>query len=55
MLWKLFDRLEEDARNGGRIIINWIYDEEDDDKFEMGDEFRDDLESVTFNLTPKKI
>lgn len=52
-LWKLFDMLENEAENGTNITVNWIYDEDDDDKLEMGEEFGEDLESVTFNLKSK--
>ncbi len=52
MLLDLFDRLDEEVKNKGKnIIVNWIYD--DDDTEEFGEEFQEDLESLTFNLVKK--
>jgi hypothetical protein len=38
---------------GKNIIVNWIYDAEDDGAEEFGEEFQEDLESLTFNLVQK--
>jgi hypothetical protein len=55
MLLDLFDKLEEEVENNGKdIIVNWIYDAEDDGAEEFGEEFQEDLESLTFNLVQKK-
>jgi len=55
MLLDLFDRLEEEVENNGKnIIVNWIYDAEDDGAEEFGEEFQEDLESLTFNLVQKE-
>jgi len=54
MLLDLFDKLEEEvADNGKDIIVNWIYDADDDGIEEYGEEFQEDLESLTFNLVKK--
>ena len=54
MLLDLFDKLDEEVENNGKsIIVNWIYDAEDDGAEEYGEEFKEDLESLTFNLVPK--
>ncbi len=55
MLLDLFDKLEEEVENNGKnIIVNWIYDAEDDGAEEFGEEFQEDLESLTFNLVQKE-
>ncbi len=55
MLLDLFDKLEEEVENNGKnIIVNWIYDPEDDGAEEFGEEFQEDLESLTFNLVQKE-
>jgi len=54
MLLDLFDRLEEEViDNGKNIIVNWIYDEENDTAEEYGEEFGEDLEELSFNLVAK--
>mgnify|MGYP000550661508 FL=1 len=46
----LFDRLEESARKGIHVEINWMYHEDNDTALECGEEFEEDLENVEFNL-----
>jgi len=54
MLANLFDMLEKDVEeNGTDIVINWIYQEDDDMSEEYGEEFQEDLESLTFSLVSK--
>ncbi len=54
MLLDLFDRLEEEVSdNGKKITVNWIYDADNDSSEEYGEEFQEDLESLTFNLVQK--
>jgi hypothetical protein len=51
MLLDLFDRLEEEVTdNAKNIIVNWIYDKENDTAEEYGEEFKEDLEELPFNL-----
>jgi hypothetical protein len=54
MLLDLFDRLEtavsEQQKN---IIVNWIYDSENESALEYGEEFKEDLNDLTFNLVEK--
>jgi hypothetical protein len=55
MLLDLFDRLEEESEdNGKQIIVNWIYDADNDSAEEYGEEFQEDIESITFNLVSKQ-
>ena len=54
MLLDFFDKLEEEvAENGKNITVNWIYDADNDSAEEYGEEFQEDLESLTFNLVKK--
>ncbi|MDQ7781640.1 MAG: DUF1987 domain-containing protein [Desulfomonilaceae bacterium] len=46
----LFDILEQAARNGHTVHVNWRYDEDDETALELGEEFMEDLEFVSFNL-----
>ncbi|MBT3361520.1 MAG: DUF1987 domain-containing protein [Rhodospirillales bacterium] len=48
VLMGLFDMLDETAAEGNAVVINWIYDEEDDNMEELGEEFAEDLENVQF-------
>ena len=50
VLMNLFDMLDEKAAAGIKIVINWLYDEENDIALEYGEEFLEDLEDATFNL-----
>jgi hypothetical protein len=55
MLLDLFDKLEEEVDdNGKNITVNWIYDADNDSAEEYGEEFQEDLESLTFNLVQKE-
>ncbi len=54
MLLDLLDKLEEEvADNGKNISVNWIYSADNDTAEEYGEEFQEDLESLTFNLVQK--
>ena len=54
MLLDLFDLLEEEVNdNGKNIVVNWIYDTENDAAQEYGEEFQEDLDSLPFNLVQK--
>ncbi|MEN8220490.1 MAG: DUF1987 domain-containing protein [Pseudomonadota bacterium] len=55
MLLDFFERLEaEVANNGKNISVNWIYDPENDSAEEYGEEFKEDLDSLSFNLVEKE-
>jgi hypothetical protein len=55
MLLDLFDRLEEEVTDHDKtIIVNWIYDTENEVAEEYGEEFQEDIEELTFNLVPKE-
>jgi hypothetical protein len=52
-LINLFDLLDTAARRGRQIILNWIYDEDDADNLEFGEEFQADLRYLKFNFIEK--
>jgi hypothetical protein len=54
VLMDIFDMFEEACEEEKKdIIINWIYDEDNDAALEYGEEFAEDLEFVTFKLVEK--
>ncbi|SLM28304.1 conserved hypothetical protein [Desulfamplus magnetovallimortis] len=53
VLMELFDLMEETAENGNSVIVNWIYEEDDDHMEELGEEFGEDLDSAQFNMKIK--
>ena len=55
ILMDFCDILDEAASDGKPISVNWIYEEDDEDAFEFGEEFQEDLEFVTFNLVKKAV
>ena len=52
-LMDIFDILEEACDDDKNIVLNWIYDEDNDAALEYGEEFAEDIESLTFNLVEK--
>ncbi|OQY58277.1 MAG: hypothetical protein B6245_12670 [Desulfobacteraceae bacterium 4572_88] len=53
ILMELFILLEEAVGKGKNISVNWIYDEEDEDNLEYGEEFQEDFPSLAFYLVQK--
>ena len=53
VLMDLFDTLEEASEDDKNVSVNWIYDEENEASLEYGEEFAEDMESLTFNLVEK--
>ena len=45
-----FDMLEDAARKGVSVVVNWKYHADNDTALECGEEFQEDLENVAFNL-----
>lgn len=45
----LFDKLNENYQNGKNIVINWHYDEENGFDYDMGQDFKMDLD-IPFNF-----
>lgn len=53
VLMDLFDMLDETAADNS-VTVNWIYDAEDDNMEELGEDFGEDLEDATFNMVIKE-
>jgi len=49
----ILDILEESHNEGSSIEINWIYESDDDIIEETGEDFKEDFESLEFNLIAK--
>ncbi|MFP4452722.1 MAG: DUF1987 domain-containing protein [Desulfobacterales bacterium] len=45
-----FDMLEDAARRGVSVVVNWKYHKDNDTALECGEEFQEDMENVSFNL-----
>ena len=50
ILMSLFDMLEEVAEAGNTVNIEWIYEADDDNMEELGEEFGEDLEEANFKM-----
>lgn len=46
----LFNLLDGAAAGGKSIVVNWRCDERNETAVECGEEFKEDLESLTFNI-----
>jgi len=53
ILLDFFDLLDEAAFRGIDIIVNWIYEEDDEDMLEYGEEFLEDFRRLSFNFVQK--
>jgi hypothetical protein len=49
-IMNFLDMLEELAKEGNAVKINWYYEEDDETIMEFGEEFSEDLEHVDFEL-----
>lgn len=52
ILMSLFDTLEETAKAGNTVNVQWIYKSDDDNMEELGEEFGEDLEEAQFVMKP---
>ncbi len=52
-LMDIFDILDDACKEGKKITLNWIYDEDNDAALEYGEEFAEDIEKLVFNLVEK--
>ena len=52
MLFSIFDALDESAKQGNAIRVNWYFDEEDETIFEFGEELKADFQAIEFNDCP---
>jgi len=44
----------DNSANGGKITINWITDKQNKIVYECGEDIKEDLKNVTFNLITKE-
>lgn len=54
VLMNFFEVLDNAGERGHKITVNWIYEEEDEDSLEFGEEFAEDMNHIQFNLELKK-
>jgi len=52
LFFDFFDLLEEN-HDKHKIVINWIYDEENESMQEAGEDFKEDFEDLNINLIQK--
>ena len=52
LFFDFFDLLEENSEEH-KIVINWIYDEENESAEEAGEDFIEDFENLDINLVTK--
>ena len=45
-----FRKLENSVNKGKKISVNWIYEEDDEDSLEFGEDFQEDFKSLIFNF-----
>ena len=50
ILMGLFETLDEAAEAGNKVVVTWIYEADDDNMQELGEEFAEDLEHARFVL-----
>lgn len=53
LFFDLFDILEEAHESGKEIIVRWLYDVENENALEAGEDFKEDFESLDFSLIEK--
>jgi hypothetical protein len=54
ILWDIFDMLEDYAKDGKNVAVNWIYEIDNDAGLEYGEEFSEDMEHLEFNFVVKE-
>jgi hypothetical protein len=54
-IMRLFDRLDLAAKQGNKISVIWLYQEDDETIEEQGEEFGEDLEHASFELKPVSV
>ena len=52
-IMNMFQILEDVAKKGRDVIVNWHYEADDDMMEEMGEDFAEDFDHATFNLKPQ--
>ncbi|MCL2703108.1 MAG: DUF1987 domain-containing protein [Defluviitaleaceae bacterium] len=50
LLYNMLRSMDIHAKDGKNIVVNWIAAEDDDMLIECGEDFKDEMESLEFNL-----
>ena len=50
VLMGLFELFDETAENGNKVHVIWIFEEDDDNMEELGEEFCEDLDHATYEI-----
>lgn len=50
-IFDLFRRLEKDKKTAEKVVINWFYEADDDDMYEVGEDYGS-LTQLNFNILP---
>ena len=53
-LYDFFENLDDAARSGKSVVVNWLYEPDDDSMQEAGEDFAEDMENLEFNLLEDK-
>lgn len=53
LFFDIFDIFGDAVKGGDKVVINWHYDAENESAEEAGEDFRDDFETLEFNLIKK--
>ena len=53
MIYNMLRTMDKAAAKGAKIIVNWIANDDDDMIVECGEDYKEDMEHLTFNLVVK--
>ena len=54
VLLYFFDKLVEEAKKGVEILVNWIYEKDEKDMLQYGEQFQRDFKDLQINLVEKE-
>lgn len=54
VLMDMLDMLDEAAAEGKTVNVNWYYNADNENAKEVGEEFQEDIESLSFHLLTKE-
>jgi len=50
LLLNMLTNMDDSSQDGKKVIVNWIADEENDIIIECGEDFKEEMENLEFNL-----
>ena len=50
MLYNMLRMMDKQAGRGNKIVVNWIFAEDDEMITECGEDFREEMETLEFNI-----